>query len=156
VTDDLGPQRVHIGLASFEVRRDQRTTFGNGIGLSAVHGQTGVGRQADDDRRRRGRLHAPLGLLDLFALFLRQGLLVDDDATHGATAARSDVDRAARRAAATTTHTSEQAAAMAAVAAAGAASRRMMHRMSAAGAATMATIREQPTPGMAAARAAAH
>src|ERR1043166_10121622 len=75
--NDLGPQRVDVGLAELEFGGEQRTTLGEGVRRHAVNGQTGIGREGNDDRGRSRRLNAALGLLDLFTLldlFLRQNL----------------------------------------------------------------------------------
>ena len=52
VTNDFGSHRVDVGRANFEAGRQENATFGGRIGDAAVNGQTGVGREADDDRGR--------------------------------------------------------------------------------------------------------
>ena len=147
VANDFRTHGVDIGRADFEVRRDQGAMLGRGVGRGAIHDQTGVGRQADDNRRGSGGAD--------FALRPRQGLalghifLQDGDNDGAAGAAVAAGATVAAGAAVVAMMTVEETAAVAAVAGGAA----VAAGATVAAGAAVATIAEQTMTLMAAAGA---
>src|SRR5262249_61624867 len=79
IADNFGPHGVDIGRPELEFGGDQRTAIRSGLGRGAIHGQTGVGRQADDNRRGGGQIGGLLWRRNIFALFRHRLLLGDHD-----------------------------------------------------------------------------
>lgn len=125
VANDFGAHRVDVARADFEVRGLEHAAVRGRSGHAAVNGQTGVGREADDDRGR-DLIHDFLRVRNGFAGHRLRGRRNDDGAaaTRAADAAnRGGADGVAGMAA-TITQAREQAAVAVAAAAGAAAGRR--------------------------------